>query len=194
MKRDVVRLGLVGFILGAIWLGLMRSLLAYPDPVHYHANFGVFINGQRQPFDSPLFYEEVQACTQDDVQNPRGRVHLHQPDFDVVHVHDEAVTWGNFFENIGYSLSDSSLVADGQLYSGDDLRFVLNGQAEQFVANRIISSGDVLLVSYGTTELTQEYAQIQQNAEAFNESYDPGSCSGADQPSALDRLRYGFFN
>lgn len=188
---------LVGFVFGVVWLIAMRTILAFPNPVHYHANFAVFINSEREVFDGFGYYEEVQACTAEYLDNPRSRVHMHQPDNDVVHVHDHAATWGNLFENLGLLLGDEAVqTEDGVFVDGQqgELSFVLNGEAISSVANRLIASEDRLLISFGDPNATPgQYEQVAQTAWQFNQEPDPGACKGSQQPTLIQRLRHAVF-
>lgn len=198
LNKSTLKHILAGAVFGLFWFVVIRALFAYPEPLHYHANFAVFIDGEQQMFESPIFYEEVQACTQDEQSNPRGRVHLHQPDHDVVHVHDDGATWGNFFENLGWSLGDSFIRANGQTHTDDsenELVFVLNGERTRSIANRVIGNEDTLLISSGGNiddDLLQSQRDaIPDNAAEYNTHDDPASCSGSAEPSILQRLRFG---
>ena len=106
-----IRFG-VAFLLGALWLFAVRFVLLDRDAVHYHANFAVYVEGERLPFDNFTFYEEVQSCGGDDVNNPKIRVHMHDRISNVVHVHDNAATWGHFFANLGYANGDTVFKTD----------------------------------------------------------------------------------
>jgi len=187
----------VGFVFGVAWLVVMRGLLAYPDPVHHHANFAVFVNGQRELFDGFGYYEEVQACSQDHLADPRGRVHLHQPNNDAVHVHDHAATWGNLFENLGLALVDNVITTSRGTYVdglNGQLSFVLNGERVNSIANQVIDSEDRLLISFGDPDTTPgEYDQIATSAAQLNTQPDPAACSGTSSPSLIDRFKHALF-
>ncbi|HEX9679627.1 MAG TPA: hypothetical protein VGA08_03335 [Candidatus Saccharimonadales bacterium] len=196
LNRKFIVLGMA-FVLGVAWLVALRFIFIVPEAVHYHASFAVVIDGEREPFDGFGFYEEVQACTAEEAQNPRGRIHLHQPNSDVVHVHDEAATWGNLFENLGLILSDEliktpkGLFIDGQR---GQLSFMLNGQIINSAANRVVGDTDRLLISFGTINtLESEFAQTSSNAAEFNANVDPAGCGGSASPSLLDRLKHALF-
>src|SRR5687767_1251717 len=107
-KRQLVRV-LACFLVGMLWLLAIRFVLIAKIETHYHANFAVYVNGQREEFDNFSFYEEVQACGGDEINNPRTRVHMHDKVNHVVHVHDNAATWGHFFANLGYGLGSNYL-------------------------------------------------------------------------------------
>lgn len=194
-KRMWVGIG-IGFIVGALVMVGIRFFTIKSDDVHYHANFGLYVNGVRDEFKNFTFYEEVQSCDQHDSDNPKTLVHLHDNNNHVVHVHAHAVTWSQFFANLGYGLNDKVLTTDKGVYvdgaEGMHLTFWLNGQAVDGVANRVIASRDVLLVSYGDDNqaiLQKQYNSIPKDAQKFNEAKDPTACGGADQGSFTNRLK-----
>ncbi len=198
-QKKLLSFTLIGFLLGTLWFATLRFVLIEDKTVHYHANFALYIDGEKDPFDDFTQYEEVQACSGETVDNPRGRGHLHKPNPHVVHVHDNAVTWGAFFANVGYGLTDKSMTmtdkvfVDGQ--DGKELTFILNGKVVDTVANRIIGNKDALLISYGNEQkeaLEKRYADIPKDAEVVNTQYDPASCSGTKEMTAIDRLVKAF--
>src|SRR3990167_7003377 len=122
IKFNVPKIILItgGFLLGAaLVLGIRFVTYNPPKRVHYHANFGIYINGQRQKLENPLLYEEVEMCAEGETHNPSERAHMHDMVSDVVHVEDEAVTWGHFFQNIGYSMGDDYMNSSGKMHMSD---------------------------------------------------------------------------
>ena len=195
IPQKLLLASLLGFLLGVAWVFSMRFILYMPDEVHYHANFGVFINGQREMFTGPGYYEEVSACSQDESANPRGRVHMHQPDSDVVHVHDAGATWGNLFENIGLNLTNGSVQTAQGIFiggQGGELVFMLNGQRTRSIANVVIGDEDRLLISFGPAgaDLQTQYDQVADTAGVFNESYDPAGCTSSNEPTLTERFKH----
>lgn len=193
-KKQFVYL-LLAFVLGAAWFITLRAVSIDNTSVHYHANVAIYINGQRDPLDSFTQYEEVQACSGNDAANPRGRAHLHKPNNDVVHVHDNAVTWSAFFANIGYGITNQALTTTAGTFvndtDGKKLSFIINGQKVETVTNRVVADKDALLVSYGTedsTALQQQYDAIRKNAEEIDKQFDPASCSGTKPLTTWDRI------
>ncbi len=186
---------LAGFIIGLIWTVALRAVLIKNTAPHYHANFGVFVDGQRLKFEGPTFYEEVAACSTDGV-DPKHRAHMHEQVNSVVHVHDDVVTWADFFANLRYSLGDRVLQLDDVVLvdgvDGKSLSFILNGQPVEKIANRVIGNEDILLVSYGIedAQATQaQYSQIPKTADEYNHGTDPSSCQGSEEFSLLERLK-----
>lgn len=185
----------LGFACGVLWLFAIRFALVQKKEVHYHANFAVYVDGIKEEFDSFTFYEEVQSCGADEKNNPRTRTHMHDSIEHVVHVHDEAATWGHFFANLGYVLGNDLLKTDRGIFvdeeNGKQLTFVLNGREVNGVANATIRSEDVLLISYGAEPadtLTDRYDAIIKDAAEYNLRDDPSACTGGKPLSFKERL------
>lgn len=205
-NRRLILALLSGFVLGVVWLVAVRFVSFIDSRVHHHANFALYINGQRDEFKSPTFYEETAACSADEI-GPRTRVHLHDQKPSVVHVHDEGATWGHLFANLGYSLSNKSVQTDTGVFVDDDgseLIFILNGQKVESIANETIRSEDALVISYTSAEYEQsdltvvqapkdfamdKYTELQKDAAEYNRKNDPSACSGTKPLTFGERLR-----
>jgi len=188
-KRDGIFL-----IVGVLLAFTLRFLLVDNVVVHHHANFALYVNGVRDEFISPTFYEEIAACSESH-SDPKTRVHMHNNEFDTVHVHTEGATWGHFFANLSYTLGDNVLVTDNGVFTdsadGKKLHFILNGQEVSTIANKLIGDEDKLLVNYGSedkTGLLANYSTISDTAHEHNAKPDPASCSGGAQESIKDRF------
>lgn len=104
VRKSNILLVFIGFCIGVIGLMTARFIAYKSDNVHYHANFALYVDGTIDKFNGPGYYEEVQACTSENADNPRIRTHLHDENPSLVHVHAHTVTWGQFFTNLGYSV------------------------------------------------------------------------------------------
>lgn len=186
----------VSFIAGVLALFAVRFIVYKPSEVHYHANFAVFVDGERLPFDRFSFYEEIEACGGSSVTSPKIRVHMHEQINHVAHVHDNGVTWGHFFANLGFTDGDTVFRTDAETYvesAAAEIHFVLNGEEVDTTANRTIGDEDVLLVSIGQPsedELQQQYSQIERDAHVYNENDDPSACSGNAERTTMERLKH----
>ncbi|MDZ7786319.1 MAG: hypothetical protein U5L95_04335 [Candidatus Saccharibacteria bacterium] len=193
--KKIIAALLIGFVVGVLWFVGVRFALYEKDGVHYHGNFAVYINGEREQFDSFAYYEEVQSCGADAAFNPRNRTHMHDETNHVVHVHDEAATWGHFFANLGYTLGNDVLRTDGQMLidgQGGELSFVLNGEEVDTIANQTIRDEDALLINYGddSTETLQErYDGLTKDAAEYNERADPSACTAGEPATWQERLK-----
>jgi len=184
----------------AIVLGI-RFFTYEPETVHYHANFALYVNGQKEQFSGTQYYTEVEMCTLEPVMTPTGRAHMHDNVNNVVHVEDHAVTWGQFFANLGWYMGPDFIESpDGMMYkkTGDTkLNVIVNGQSYTDiggVVNNVIKDQDKLLVSYGNeadSVLQQEYNAIPSTAHHYDETKDPASCSGSHgSVTTQDRLMH----
>lgn len=184
-------------LLGVLVAFLLRFwLVGPPPPTHYHANFALYVNGTRDEFKDFTFYEEVQACSADGSSDPRIRVHMHNQKNSEVHVHDTAATWGAFFANLGYGLTDNLVQTETGTYvsgaNGNTLTFILNGKLVSDIYNRTIGDDDTLLISYGNEDgltLETRYEQIPKTAEELNAGTDPASCTGSKNETFSERFK-----
>ncbi|HSX44645.1 MAG TPA: hypothetical protein VLF39_00835 [Candidatus Saccharimonadales bacterium] len=188
--------GLITFLLGIICFIAFRFATFKSDNVHYHANFALYINDQRDEFKNFTFYEEVAACTSNNLDNPKTRVHMHDQNNGLVHVHAHTVTWAQFFDNLGYVLGDKLVETDNGVYvdgqNSEQLTFVLNGQKITDVANRVIRSEDRLLINYGrddSSTITKHYDSVPTDAHRANTESDPATCSGSTKLTTWERLK-----
>ncbi|MBC7581860.1 hypothetical protein H7097_03275 [Aeromicrobium sp.] len=194
---------LSGLVLATLVILSVRFFTYSINHTHYHANFAVYINGQREDFKAPQYYEEIAACTVNGTIVPAQRAHMHEKVNSVVHVHDDAVTWEQFFNNIGWTLGPNFIQNNERvLYVADDtnkLNIVLNDQNLTdltSIANEVIKSEDRLLISFGAIDddtLNNEYETVAKSAHQYNMSNDPASCSGVmDHVRTSDRLKHLF--
>ena len=194
----VVSLLMAGFLalqLGAIGSGTSLSLHAehgVPTPapvagVHYHANFLLYVNGAAYDFSPDKYMEPVSICSVNPAHpSPQARVHMHQNDGTLVHVHSANVTWGDLFSNLGFAINAASIVTDtGTSFAADSIHplvFRVNGDPVTNIAGRYIDPNDRLLIDFGSTSATDvqvHAAKVPATAAAQSEHNDPATCSGS---------------
>jgi hypothetical protein len=188
----------IGLLCGVLIMVAIRFAFIVDDDTHYHANFGVFINSQRETFSGDTYYEEIAACSShsDDMILPKSRVHMHNNAFESVHVHDLGVTWGHFFANLGWDLDARTLSSKDASYTdgvNGKLVFILNGREINSPYNELIKSEDKLLISFGNDDeaiLDQQFNQISSNAAEINSKKDPSSCSGNYHNNFWERVKH----
>ncbi len=199
-KTSIIVL-IVGLFVGALTALSVRFFAYKPYQVHYHANFAVYINGQREQFKDPAYYQEVAVCSStNDIKTVSQRAHMHENINSVVHVHDHVVTWGQFFEGIGWYVGPNFIqTKDGTMYTEDDtnkLHVIVNGQdytGLSQITTMVIEDDARVLISYGDispAELEQEYASVPKSAHHYDVSKDPASCSGTEKVTAKDRFKH----
>ncbi len=198
--KKIFLIGVVGVIVGAAGVLGFRFFTYAPEKTHYHANFAVYINGEREAFKDSGYYEEEAGgtCSLDTAMVPEERAHMHDNIGDVVHVEDHAVTWGQFFENLGWTVNHKLILTPEKLYVGDAMQkvaFLVNGQNVQDVTSRVIHDKDRLLVDFGVssdTALQQEFKTVAKTAAKYDEGKDPASCMSGSLPSMQERMRHMF--
>ncbi len=197
LQARTVVVGVAGVAVGALLVLGIRFMTYNPEQIHYHANFAVYINGKREQFKSPMYYEEVSgSCTLGKDVTPAQRVHMHDEVNDVVHVHDHGVTWGDLFMNIGWAVGpDFIKTADGLLQADNAHRitYMVNGHAVSDVSTEVIRDQDRLLVDYsdaGDKTLTKEMNSVAHSAHHYDISQDPAACLGNAKPTWKDRLKH----
>lgn len=195
-------IAIIALLLGAAIVLGIRFATYKVAAVHYHANFALYINGNREEFKGIEYYSEVEMCTLNNTILPSERAHMHDNVNDVVHVEDHAATWGQFFTNLGWTLGPNFIASpDGTIYAekGDTkLHFILNGQdytGISSIQNTVIKDTDKLLVSYGNEDsatLNQQFATVPATAKKYDVTKDPASCSGNHTTTTHDRLVHMF--
>lgn len=117
------------------------------QPVHWHADFAVFIRGERFDFNRPEFVSK-----EGEEKNPW--VHIHEPRYTVVHTHREQTTWDEFLTSIGFKLTDRALtLPDGETLESTDsetLKFFVNGVRVDTLMFQDILDLNQVLITYGS--------------------------------------------
>lgn len=206
MKRGIASAALLfglGAVAGVLGFGLVRLALLAPEPVvHHHANWAVFVDGARLDLSGERYMEDVASCKADPTAvYPEDRVHMHNGNADVVHVHDSGATWGHLLANLGFGIGDDYLFTDrGARYAaggGKSLKFVLNGRVVPSIRNEVVNSEDRLLISFGAEPAEEaarsQFPRVASSAGEYNHKPDPAGCSGAGHETFGDRLRRAFW-
>lgn len=199
-KRGVALVG-IGFCLGLLLAAGIRFFAYSPYQVHYHANFAVYINGQREQFKDPSYYQEVAVCSSThDIKTIAQRSHMHDNVNALVHVHDHVVTWGQFFEGIGWYVGpDFIQTKDGTMYREDEinkLNIIVNGQDYTGLGQlttMVIGDKSRVLISYGAADaatLKKEYASVPATAAKQDSAKDPAACAGSEHVTIRERLKH----
>lgn len=197
--RSILISSAIGLCVGALIILGIRFITYSPEQIHYHANFAVYMNGKRELFKSPMYYEEVSgSCGLGNDVKPAQRAHLHDNVNDVVHVHDHGVTWGDLFMNLGWAVGpDFIRTPDGIFVADTDHRitYLVNGHAISDISTQVIRDEDRLLVDFGSTSastIQKESKAVAHSAHAYDVGKDPAACLGNAKPTWKDRLKHLF--
>ncbi len=117
--------------------------------MHEHADFGVFVRGDK------LDFNQEQFLSTEDVERSEN-VHVHAPRTNVAHVHREQTTWDEFFVSLGMEITDECLIlADEQRLCEspiEPLRFVVNGVEVDTIRFQSLSDLDRVAIIFGSDE------------------------------------------
>ena len=194
LKRPQV-LVLTSVVLGILAFVAVRFVMLGTQAVHYHANFALYVNGQREEFKSFAYYEEIATCGGS--LSPKTIVHMHNNVNSAVHVHRPEATWVQFFANLGWTMSDKALISPtGEIYkdgdNGNKLSFYLNGREAGAISNQIIADEDALVINYGSEtsdQIKSNYDGLAKDAKQLNAGKDPSACTGSEDMSVASRLK-----
>lgn len=158
-----------------------------PDPNHTHADFAVWINGERLDFSGEEFMSGVSTDPHSHpTDGPRKYLHLHDGNGDVAHRHKPGLAFGEFLVLLGVgirSVADGSgqcVVIGDQQYcdvEGKSWLFLVNGERYRpqdgtqlqdlaYARQYVFADTDKLLLSYGSDEarIGGEWAFITDDA------------------------------
>lgn len=149
MKKKIL---LIAFALSLI-AGLIffitnsKLLITNSKPIHYHAGFLVYIDGQLQDF-SDQEYMEISACkiveqTQTPEEIQIEKAHLHDNVGNVVHVHQKGAVWGDLFKNINFNFpTDGSVIG-----------FINNKLVPNILVDKIRPNESVIIVAMSKKDI-----------------------------------------
>ena len=183
---------LVGLVIGLAGLGfytkaeIARTIIN--APYHAHADFAVLLDGKRFDFakheymsNEPCLVGSIFPTA--DAHGGEGdlsdKVHMHNMNGNVVHVHHQGITWADFFKSIKMELTSSSFTDEkGKKAEASDtkeFRFMKNGKDVKDLFSLAIQDQDRVLVSYGDKSRSKEstlveYAQITNDACLYSHS------------------------
>ena len=187
MKKHLSKVFILILIVVAALVWYIYSGLKFIPP-HFHANFAMYVNGERVDFTADRYSEDIAGCKLTGLMYPADRVHLHENNQDTIHIHHEGVSFGHFFANNWFGFTDNYLANDsGKLFFAEGenkMTFILNWKKIENPFNRLIKSKDRLLISYGSEselELMSRYETVSDNAGEYNAKYDPGSCGWTNE-------------
>jgi hypothetical protein len=193
----------LGILLGFAGIGGLRFARQKPPPppVHFHANWAIYVDGQRLHLQDERYMEAVTQCAVDpSLVRPEDRAHMHGRNDDVAHVHAPGVTWGHLLANLRFDIGDDFLYTDTGRFSnsGDrTLKFLLNGNPVASIQNLPIGNEDRLLISFGSESLEEvigtQFPEVASDAERYNRMADPATCASASSEKLRDRLRRAFW-
>lgn len=130
--------------------GLLKGFISVQEETHEHAMFFINANGTELNLKAERF------------QNQDKKVHLENNRSNIVHKHEEGVTWGQFLDTVEIQVnktqSQNCLEMPKNRFCGN-ITVMLNG--EEYSSNKEIEQGDKLAIVIGN--------QTKSTAEAYME-------------------------
>lgn len=148
---------MVGILLIA-WSGFRFYEENLYTQVHLHANFKVFLDGKELDFAKPEFMTESKA-------DHSKKVHLHDLNGGVAHVHYPGITWKDFFNSLNMKLEGNCLDAE-KLGSACDLHFFVNGNEASSLGE--VNDLDKVLIT-SSNNPSSELASVGDDACTYSE-------------------------
>lgn len=127
----------------------LRDTTYYDDAVHVHSDVLVYIEGEQFDFTEEKYQSSIENIL-------HKNYHFHDNDDNVIHRHAAGLTLPEFFDSLGFTLTDDCLTTDqGQEYctqSDGVLRLYVDGEIQEDVTNYIPQEEDRILVYYGAPD------------------------------------------
>ena len=159
-KRTLLRRAYARF---AARYGLRQVDEWYPP---WLADFALFIRGERFDFNQPQFISRAGG------QELSDHTHIHEPHYDVAHVHLSLTTWDEFLTSLGFRLTDPSFPGIDSARTcmtlpdktklcntaSETWKFIANGVPVDGMSNVDIADLSRIVFSYGPETVEQVLA------------------------------------
>ena len=138
-----------------------------PDPNHTHADFAIWIDGEKLDFAqrkymSGVSWDEGSHDTEDEYHHEH--LHLHDDVGHVLHRHKPGLTIAEFLESLGFAFANGCMRTDeGKRYC-DEWRMFVNTEEQEPSAEYVFVDMDQILFTYGATDADVQ-AQLEQMTE-----------------------------
>lgn len=196
--KDVLKIYssvVLSLILATVFLA---ARLPEEEEVHFHANFGVFANGQKLDFSDQKFMH-IESCSAEASAEEHSakafgdRIHLEDGVGDVAHIHDNGVVWGDLMLYLRSKVTADGIYFDGKKIptgKNQKITYYVNGKEVNDFEQRDIKSNDTLLVILGDklesnaesakAELNNLAAKLSGRSEELNNSNSDEGCGGGE--------------
>lgn len=168
----------LGILLIGIGLSGIIVSLFVPVEIHEHADFAVYVEGNRINFSRPDYMSDNGELSE--------KIHLHDMDGNVMHKHAEGATLGMFFESIGIVFNETCF--NGHC-TNDSSRLIMyvNGMPSYEYGMYEFSDLDRILIIFGnmTGNITAHMDAVTSDSCIYSgkcpergDAPDENSCSG----------------
>ena len=155
MKKKILilLLPLLLLILGGIYIYREQT-----KPIHYHAGFQIYVDGELQDF-SDWKYMHTLPCNADGKATAGelqiDKAHLHDRIGDVVHVHTGGALWKDLFINIQFPIDAKKIT--GAYIDGKPFNDILTQPIKEYESVLIILGDDSKKADYLKKTVTVDH-------------------------------------
>ncbi|MBI4170907.1 MAG: hypothetical protein HY514_04380 [Candidatus Aenigmarchaeota archaeon] len=141
------------FIIAVVVLFISIYLIATKE-IHEHADFAVYINGEKLNFsqDKYMHHETAEEeKSEKHGQQEDEKAHMHDNVGWIAHKHAADATWGIFFRNINITFNSACFVFEGSSYCSNEthnLRMFVNGREDFEFGGKKINDLDRVLITF----------------------------------------------
>jgi hypothetical protein len=141
-----------------------------PDPNHAHADFAVYISGERVDFAKAEYMSgsSTGSLTDDEHLSHNPYYHLHDNNGEVIHRHKPGLALGEFFGSIGFTMaSDCFTVPGGKPVCNEGAKtwkMYVNGTERPFDPGFVFADEDRILLTYNASQ-----ADVQRQLSALSD-------------------------
>jgi hypothetical protein len=128
-----------------------------PDLSHTHADFAIYVHGEKMDFESAKYMEEEGSeRAHEEHGHSHTTMHMHGGVGDVIHRHKPGQSLGDFLDSIGFALDGGCLTTDAQSAvcndGSDRWRMFVSGHERSLNPSYVFEDGDRILLTFAPTE------------------------------------------
>ena len=173
MKSLVSLSLLAAFLLTACnFFGLFGSheYVQNPDPNHTHADFAIYIEGEKLDFSASNYMSGLSG------EHKHPYLHLHDSIGHVLHAHKPGLMLGQFLQSLGFAMTSQCLTLDTGVMvcpdKGKHWQMFVNGEKLPFDSAYAFKDMDKILLTYGASaeEVKKELTAMTDDACKYSKT------------------------
>lgn len=129
----------------------------HTEDVHVHSDFVVHLAGT----EYDLTADKYQTTAEQELHK---NIHLHDNEDEVIHRHDHGVTLGDFFDSLGFTLTDRCIINDTSTEfcsdTTNELLVFVNDERINNPANYVNEEEDRILIYYGDPNDSKKITEL----------------------------------
>jgi hypothetical protein len=176
MKRAALPIVLLAILAGGIYWYTRPDI--NPDPNHTHADFAVFVSGEKIDFSKAEYMSgsSTGSLADADHQAHDPYYHLHDGNGGVIHRHKPGLPLGQFFASLGFTMTaDCFTLEDAKPVCNEGAKtwkMYVNGTEHAFSPAFTFADGDKLLLTYNASqsEVQRQLSTLSDSACLFSQT------------------------